>query len=87
VKQYRHTPEQIIRKLREAARMLGEGTTIPRGRATVSEHWACRVAGAEARTGAASTVRLAISPTAKTVAWLGGWQDLARVYDVARQHQ
>ena len=25
----RHTPEQIIRKLREAERMLGEGRTIP----------------------------------------------------------
>jgi putative transposase len=25
----RHTPEQIIRKLREAERMLGEGKTIP----------------------------------------------------------
>ena len=24
-----HTPEQIIRKLREAERMLGEGKTIP----------------------------------------------------------
>jgi len=24
-----HTPEQIIRKLREAERMLGEGRTIP----------------------------------------------------------
>lgn len=25
----RHTPEQIIRKLREAERLLGEGQTIP----------------------------------------------------------
>ena len=25
----RHTPEQVIRKLREAERMLGEGKTIP----------------------------------------------------------
>ena len=25
----RHTPEQIIRKLREAERLLGEGKTIP----------------------------------------------------------
>ena len=25
----RHTPEQVIRKLREADRMLGEGKTIP----------------------------------------------------------
>jgi len=29
VKRGRHTPEQIIRKLREAERMLGEGRTIP----------------------------------------------------------
>jgi transposase-like protein len=29
VKRHRHTPEQIIRKLREAERMLGEGKTIP----------------------------------------------------------
>ena len=29
VKRRRHTPEQIIRKLREADRMLGEGKTIP----------------------------------------------------------
>ncbi len=28
VKRRRHTPEQIIRKLREAERMLGEGRTI-----------------------------------------------------------
>jgi transposase-like protein len=28
VKRRRHTPEQIIRKLREAERMLGEGKTI-----------------------------------------------------------
>jgi putative transposase len=25
----RHTPEQVVRKLREAERMLGEGKTIP----------------------------------------------------------
>ncbi len=25
----RHTPEQVIRKLREADRMLGEGSTVP----------------------------------------------------------
>jgi transposase len=25
----RHTPEQIVRKLREAARMLGEGSEVP----------------------------------------------------------
>ena len=25
----RHTPEQVIRKLREAERLLGEGKTIP----------------------------------------------------------
>jgi transposase len=29
VKRRRHTPEQIIRKLREADRMLGEGKTVP----------------------------------------------------------
>src|SRR3954469_12939344 len=29
VKRRRHTPEQIIRKLREADRMLAEGTEIP----------------------------------------------------------
>jgi transposase-like protein len=29
VKRRRHTPEQVIRKLREADRMLGEGATIP----------------------------------------------------------
>jgi putative transposase len=29
VKRRRHTPEQIIRKLREAERMLAEGKTIP----------------------------------------------------------
>jgi transposase-like protein len=29
MKRCRHTPGQIIRKLREADRMLGEGKTIP----------------------------------------------------------
>jgi putative transposase len=29
VKRRGHTPEQIIRKLREAERLLGEGKTIP----------------------------------------------------------
>ena len=29
MKRGRHTPEQVIRKLREAERMLGEGKTIP----------------------------------------------------------
>ena len=29
MKRSRHTPEQVIRKLREAERMLGEGKTIP----------------------------------------------------------
>ena len=29
MKRRRHTPEQVIRKLREADRMLGEGKTIP----------------------------------------------------------
>jgi transposase-like protein len=31
VKRRRHTPEQIIRKLREAERMLGEGKQVPEG--------------------------------------------------------
>ncbi len=29
MKRRRHTPEQVIRKLREADRMVGEGKTIP----------------------------------------------------------
>ena len=29
MKRRRHTPQQVIRKLREADRMLGEGKTIP----------------------------------------------------------
>jgi len=29
MKRSRHTPEQVIRKLREAERLLGEGKTIP----------------------------------------------------------
>jgi len=29
LKRRRHTPEQVIRKLREAERLLGEGKTIP----------------------------------------------------------
>jgi putative transposase len=29
MKRRRHTPEQIVRKLREAERMLGEGKAIP----------------------------------------------------------
>jgi putative transposase len=29
MKRQRHTPEQILRKLREAERLLGEGKTIP----------------------------------------------------------
>ena len=29
MKRGRHTPEQVIRKLREAERMVGEGKTIP----------------------------------------------------------
>jgi putative transposase len=29
MKRRRHTPEQIIRKLREAERLIGEGRTIP----------------------------------------------------------
>ena len=29
MKRRRHTPEQVVRKLREAERMLGEGKAIP----------------------------------------------------------
>jgi transposase len=29
MKRRRHTPEQIVRKLREADRLLGEGTEVP----------------------------------------------------------
>ena len=29
MKRRRHTPEQVIRKLREAERLIGEGKTIP----------------------------------------------------------
>jgi putative transposase len=29
MKRRRHTPEQVVRKLREAERLLGEGRTIP----------------------------------------------------------
>ena len=29
LKRWRHTPEQVIRKLREGERLLGEGRTIP----------------------------------------------------------
>jgi len=29
MKRRRHTPEQVVRKLREAERMLGEGRAIP----------------------------------------------------------
>src|SRR5688572_1017461 len=29
MKRRRHTPEQVIRKLREAERMLGEGASVP----------------------------------------------------------
>jgi putative transposase len=29
VKHRRHTPEQVVRKLREADRLLGEGADIP----------------------------------------------------------
>jgi putative transposase len=29
MKRRRHTPEQIIRKLREAERLLGDGKTVP----------------------------------------------------------
>lgn len=29
MKRRRHTPEQIVRKLREAERLIGEGRTIP----------------------------------------------------------
>lgn len=29
MKRRRHTPEQIVRKLREADRLIGEGATVP----------------------------------------------------------
>ena len=29
MKRRRHTPEQVVRKLREADRLLGEGRTVP----------------------------------------------------------
>lgn len=29
MKRRRHTPEQVVRKLREADRLLGEGKTVP----------------------------------------------------------
>ena len=29
MKRRRHTPEQVVRKLREAERLLGEGKTVP----------------------------------------------------------
>ena len=29
MQRHRHTPEQIIRKLREAERLIGQGRTIP----------------------------------------------------------
>ena len=29
MKRRRHTPEQVIRKLREAERLIGEGRTVP----------------------------------------------------------
>ena len=29
IKRRRHTPEQIVRRLREADRMLGEGSEVP----------------------------------------------------------
>jgi putative transposase len=35
MKRRRHTPEQIIRKLREAERLLGEGKTIPEAAKTL----------------------------------------------------
>jgi putative transposase len=54
VKRRRHTPEQVIRKLREADRMLGEGkTTAEVARALeVSENtyhrWQCQFGGMKA---------------------------------------
>ena len=40
MKRRRHTPEQVVRKLREAERMLAEGKTIPEvaKELEVSEH-------------------------------------------------
>jgi hypothetical protein len=34
----RHTPEQVLRKLREADRLLGEGTELPE----VARRWKCQ---------------------------------------------
>ena len=35
MKRRRHTPEQVIRKLREAERLVGEGKTIPEAARTI----------------------------------------------------
>ena len=54
MKRRRHTPEQIIRKLREADRLLGEGKTVPEVAKTleVSEatyhRWRTRFGGMKA---------------------------------------
>jgi putative transposase len=50
MKRRRHTPEQVIRKLREAERMLGEGKTIPEaakelGVSEQTDHWWCNQYG------------------------------------------
>ena len=54
MKRRRHTPEQVVRKLREAERMLAEGKTIPEvaKELEVSEHtfhrWRAQYGGMKA---------------------------------------
>lgn len=54
MKRRRHTPERVVRKLREAERMLGEGKTIPEvaSELEVSENtfhrWRARFGGMKA---------------------------------------
>ena len=54
MKRRRHTPEQIIRKLREAERLLGEGKTIPEAAKALEIHIqeAERIGAVHAGTGA-----------------------------------
>src|SRR5687768_3447407 len=52
VKRRRHTPEQVIRKLREADRMLAEGAEVPEVAKEVSEQtlhrWRAQYGGLKA---------------------------------------
>ena len=54
MKRRRHTPEQVVRKLREAERMLAEGKTIPEvaKELEISEHtfhrWRAQYGGMKA---------------------------------------